>query len=285
MSGGSALAVQDLEGAHRKGSNHVTALVTAMSFGDVKTHNDAKQFLKTRGCSDEEAGKIIGGLVEQKHIFKGVFDMDAELKKSFDDAADELAKALGDKAPPKAPAEGGYKPEGEPDAGGGGGGETEEEKKARELAAAAAAGGDVSKSIQDQVKAGAGEFLDVAPFLQVFTKAVGDAFGALDKKIETRLTAIETMQKSIGRATLTQGEMLKSLGDAPAPRQAVLEKQARTFQGPDGKPQTLTNRQILQKAMVAVEARKLAPVDFAKIEDRLNKSLPINDELLQLITG
>ena len=91
------------------------------------------------------------------------------------------------------------------------------------------------------------------------------------------------MQKSIGSSMLSTAQMVKSIGDGPAPRQSQINRQTRTFVGSEGKAETLTRNEILSKAQKLVEDGKMTLNDAGIIEDRLNKSQPIDDATMRLI--
>ena len=101
--GGGALGVQDLEGADRK-KKAIHAVITAIAVGDVKTPEDGLSVLADNGVESKEASDILEEVVNRRRKLQEVFRMDANLTKSFDQAIEELEKAMkGQPSMPPAP--------------------------------------------------------------------------------------------------------------------------------------------------------------------------------------
>lgn len=293
MTGGRAMIPSDLDGGKRRKPD-VYAVVMALAYGDVSDEDEAEQLLKNRGCSPEEAKAILRDVLSKKDKFKEeVLMKDPELEKAFDESIATLEKSM--KNPPKkgkAEAEGeeetdkGFPelpPEeaveandDEDDLGGEGEGETTEEP-AKAPAKAPKKG--MQKSLYDEMRESSADFLDVTPYLDNLTKSISKRMAALEKSV----TEMVTFQKSMGGALVNTGKLVKSLADAPAPRQAVVNKQERSFVGSDGKQTSMTRQEIIQKSMQAVHDGKMTAQDAAVIEERLNKGMPLSDGTLRLI--
>ncbi len=281
MTGGRAMIGQDLEGAKSK---HAHAVIMAMVLGDEEPENAAR-FLKNRGCTPQEADEILGNIVSNKEKRKKeVIHMDANLAKSFDDSIESLEKAMKGSAqapkpkatPPANIDDQGYAdmpPEEAIE-----GDEHEEDESAKKEAAEEAAAG-MKKSLHEEMKESAGDFLDVTPFLDQLTKSISDRMDRIERKVSQSLA----LQKSIGSGVLSTGKLLKSLSEAPAPRQSVVSRQERQFMGSDNKPVSMSRSEILAKSSQLVADGKMDIHEAAKIEERLNKGLPISDEALRLI--
>lgn len=283
--GGGALVKQDLEGA-KDSKSHFTALITAMSFGDVRNEKEARHLLKNRGCSDEDSTSIIRHLVDNKQLVKGVLSMEKTLEKSFDDSVEELRKAMGGKATQQQQTEPDDDDFGfEDGAEGGEGNEGNEGGQAEPDGDEGNQGGKggkgMQKSIYDTIQAQEGDYLDVAPFLRTLTKSVSDAV----ESIRAEVAEIKTMQKSMGKLAVAQADLMKSMGNAPQARQSTLQKSERTFLGSNGQKQTMSRQEILTKSMDMVQAGKMSLVDYGVVEDRLNKGMPLSDDVLRKING
>lgn len=70
ITGGQALIPEDLEGVKRNKKN-ITAIIMALTFGDIKNLDEAKQFLKNRGYSVGEGDRILKKIIQKKaHIME-----------------------------------------------------------------------------------------------------------------------------------------------------------------------------------------------------------------------
>ena len=283
---GSALLLEDLEGTKKK----VNGLILAILYGDVRTPEDIKTYLANYGLVDREIDQIINYLLENKEKIRGVVKMaDEKLTKALDEAIDELQKAMkGKKKKEEYPdsdeeqvpieaadqeAEGPESDDEEDDEGYEGFDEYDEDEKGTKVKKK------VKKSLHDTLSEKYGEYLDVSDFLNDFTKSLSDRIESIEKSIN----GILKVQKAIGGSVLASAQMLKSIGEMPLPRQAVLSKSERKFAGDDGKEIVMSRSEILQKAMAAMEKGMLNFVDVSKIEDRLNKGMPIDTETLKML--
>lgn len=274
MTGGQALIPEDLEGG--KDKKNITAVVMALTFGDIKTVDEARQFLKNRGYSEEDTDQILKLIVQKKNfVKKGVNIMgDETLEKAFDESIEELEKAMkGEKKkeeeptiPPEIPPE---TPPLSP--------EEEEEKKKKEeeerLKKTA------KKSLLEKVEEEEEELLDVSKFLKSFVKSMSDKFEALEKRFDAQ----EQKNEAIGKALGATMKFTKSLGDKPEARKSVLKKSERKFLGDDGKEVVMGRQEILKKAGLALEKGKITLRKHSILEDRLNKGIAIADEDLRIL--
>jgi len=270
MTGGRALIPEDLQ------KKHTQAVVAALATGSEEPE-DAELFLKNRGCSPEEATEILDGVISNKHKHrKEVARMDTKLAKAFDDSIEALEKAMkkGKKAMPPIEEDEGYPDMPPPEAMAED--MEDEEPDGDEYAPPPRP---MKKSIYEDVNEDAGDFLDVAPFLSKLTKSISNQMSEMQRAVSN----MASLQKSLAAATIVSGKMLKSLADVPSPRQAVVNRLERTFVAADGRTATMSKKEILEKSQALVQAGTMSLNEFGKIEERLNKGIPISDEALRLI--
>ena len=284
MTGGRAMILQDVE-HDRKPDQY--AVVMGMAYKDFKDEDDIKQFLKNRGCSPEEADNILRNIIANKDKMKEEVSMDANLLKAFDETTASLEKSL--KAKPKEAAREGmndFPPEqslsADPETGAGENDEgegVEDENGEGEPAGKKDKSKDktLEKSLYDDVRENAGDFLDVAPFLDTLTKSISSRMAAIERQVN----GMVSLQKSMGGAILTTAQMVKSIGDTPAPRQAIVNSQIR-FKDKD-KDVVMTRSEVLKKSQELIASGKMDLVQAGAIEERLNKSLPLSAEQIQLL--
>lgn len=303
--GGGAMITEDLEGAKKP---KTWAIVMGLINGDITDEDEARRLLKDRGCSAEEVDEILRSLiVDRGKIRQEVEKMDSELLKAFDESMETLEKSIkaskGNKdkkeaktdARADAVAEQGYAdepPEGtiSSDEDEYEEGEIGEENEEMEEEEGEEEGEIISpqkspkkkkirKSLYKEVQDNNEDFLEVTPFLRDLTKSLSKRLDAINE----RIASMEQIQKSIGNGVLNTGHVLKSIADTPAPRQAVLSRQQRTFLDSNGKEAIMTRDEIIMKAQRAVQDGKLSIDDAGILEERLNKGLPISDANLRLL--
>ena len=288
MTGGRAMIPSDMNGGRHK--PHVHAVVMAMTYGDVTDEDAAEQFLKNRGCTPEEAKTILRDILQRKDTIKeAVLMRDPELEKAFDESIATLEKSM-KRTKKEAPAadedeesiaEKGYTdfPPDEALEADEGEDENEGDKEGDEAPPQKNKKKGMQKSIYDEMRETSPDFLDVTPFLDNLTKSISKRLSAMERQVSEMVS----FQKSMGGALVSTGKLVKSLADSPAPRQAVVSKQERSFTGSDGKPATISRQEIIQKSMEAVRSGKMSAQEAAIIEERLNKGVPLSDGTLRLI--
>ncbi len=192
--------------------------------------------------------------------------MDGELVKALDETLDELEKAFktGTKekeedskttVPPENADSDSY--------------EVSEEKKEEET---------TSKSLYDEVREDAGDYLDVSDFLNTLTKSISKRIDAIHEDVKKTIQGQSVIAKSISATA----RVMKSIGDEPVPRKAVLSKSERQF-GDEKQEPEMSKKEILEKAQKAVEEGKMPYVTAGVIEDRLNKGFPLDESTLLLL--
>lgn len=128
--------------------------------------------------------------------------------------------------------------------------------------------------------------MDVEPFLKSFVEAVDEKL----QKLGTKIARVHTLQKAQGDVLVASAEMQKStneaarkIGDSAIPPKSVLSKATQRFES-DGGEIEMNRMQILKKSHDLVKAGTLDVLTATKIENRLNKNMPLTDEMKQALT-
>lgn len=293
--GGAALGVQDLEGAHKCRKKAIHAVVTAIAVGDVKTPQAGIEVLAENGVNSKEASDILEEVVNRRKQIQEVFRMDANLTKSFDEAIEELEKAMkGAPAMPPAPIPA-PKPHAEPDGdeeGGPGDGDEDDmgEPKEKEGEGEGDEGVPPVPPMPPMKKSGEEEYeyLDVSPILAEFSKSLKGLRGenkALAEMVKSQgetLKAQSDLIKSMGNMQLQSAQVLKSITDTPAMRKSVVSKQPRFVDTGAGRVE-MSAGEILRKSTIALNREKITLRQASIIEDRVNKGLEIDQETLSML--
>lgn len=277
MTGGRATIPSDLKTDESK--KDIYALAMGLTYKDVQNEKQATQFLINRGCTPEKAKAVIRYVISQKDPIKEEISMDANLIKSFEESILTLEKSM------KKPAKGAVEPDGDEDMGKGftefppkdaieGNDEPDPDEELDEdgnpIQKPAKR---VEKSLYNELKDTSSDFLDVTPFLDNLAKSISRRMSAMEKQV----TEMVSFQKSMGGALVATGNLVKSLGDSPMPRQATVNKQERSFTGSDGKVTTMTKSQMRYQVQKGFEAGKISLQDMSKMEDRINKGIAISE--------
>jgi len=287
MTGGRALVPQDLDGTKTKKA--FQAVIAAITAGDVATPDQGRAFLMDGGVNDKEADEILEMVVNRRNQVKGVYTMDANLSKAFDEAVDELEKAMkgGDGAPmppmpaPETPDPAMFEQNEE--------GEEEEEEEEAEGDEGEGYGDEEPQAPEVPVKKSREEFdddtefLDVSPVLESMSKSL-KALAADNKALRAELADQRKLVKSIGAVQIQSATMLKSLSDQPEMRKSVITKQGRNFGAGDQPAATgMSKDEILRKSNMALNAGRMTLREASIIEDRLNKGLMPQPEVLEML--
>lgn len=290
--GGAALGLQDLDGVKRK-KQAIKAIIAAIAVGDVTTPEAGRAFLCEHGISDKEADDMLEMVVNRRIQAKGAIKMDATLSKSFDEAVSELEKAMkkGGKAPmPPMPTE--ERPDEELFE------EQQEEQEEEDEDEEGDEGQNVPpappappmmppkapmaksrEDFDDDV-----EFLDVSPVLASMSKSL-KALAADNKALRAEIAEQRELVKSIGGMQLQTASLMKSMADQPEMRKSVITRQGRTFvgAGDPAKAVTMSRDEILRKSREALMANKMTLREASILEDRLNKGMDIQPEMLDML--
>lgn len=291
--GGAALGVQDLEGAKKK-EKAIHTIVTAIAVGDVRTPEEGISVLAENGVGSKEASDILEEVVNRRKKLQEVFRMDASLTKSFDDAIDALEKAMKGAptmppAPMPAPAP---KAHVEPDADNAGGpsdndednlGEPEKEEGEEEgndegIPPAIPPTPPMKKSGDEEEY----EFLDVSPVLASMAKSL-KSIREDNKALQETVKSQGELIKSLAGVSLQSAQFLKSLADQPAVRKSVVNKQERFYVANDAEKTQMTPGEILRKSTLALNAGAISLRQATVIEDRVNKGLEIEPEMVSIL--
>lgn len=294
MTGGRSIVPQDLDGT--KKSKAIQAIIVAIAAGDVATPEQGRTFLGDYGISDKEADEVLEAIVNRRDQLKeGAFKMDAILSKAFDDAIDELEKAMkGENGEPMAPVPKAKKPDpamfdedGEEDE------EGHEEPDGDEDGYDEDGDGDampppVKKSreeFDDDV-----EFLDVSPVLESMSKSLQAITAELktvrkeNAELKKSLAAQGEIVKSIGSVQVQTAQLVKSLGYQPEMRKGIVVKQGRNFGGGDQSAVPEYNKdELLRKSRLAIESGRMTLREATILEDRLNKGMTPQPEVLAML--
>jgi hypothetical protein len=263
LTGGGALRMQDLEGVKK----NVNGVLMAISYGDISKEEEIRGYLKDRGLLDHEIDQIIEYMVEHKEkLLKGVGKMGAELMKALDDSIEELEKAMKKSSKKEEDYPDPEKDVDDPEVV-----EEDEDEEEEE--------DEMEKSLYEEVAEDAGEFLDVSDFLKSLTLGISRRF----RELEGEIRKSQKTQNMIAKSMLASSKMLKSIGDQPMSRQSVLAKSERKFVGNDGEQVSMGRGEILAKANQAMKDGKIDYVAVSKIEDRLNKGQPIDDNTMRML--
>jgi len=251
MSGGRALVPESLEGS--RNSDHINAVVMALTFGDVVDADGARRLLTDRGVPAREVDEILRGVVRHKSHFGGALAMDEMLAKSFSESIETLEKALKKGGKEKPDFDGIPMPPDDEDLDDDDIDEDEDEAVEKSL----------YKSLQDDYE----EMLDVSPVIDDFAKSLDS--------IDRHQVSQDKLLKAIGTAVVQLSKVVDSLGGQPAMRKSVLHKQSRFASDNDSR--ALGRQEVLEKSQALARDGKMSLRDLSIIEDRLNKGMPLDD--------
>lgn len=283
--GGAALGLQSLEGAHRRRKEAIHVLLTGIAVGDVKTPEAGIELLANHGVEDsKEASDILEEIVNRRKKIQEVFRMDANLSKALDDSIAELEKAMkgngGGLMPPDPTSPPAPRPrpvprpkqavEPEPE-------ENEEEGEGEEFGEGEGEyGNPAQKSMSDDV-----EYLDVSPILAEFAKSLADVRKE-NKELANMVKAQGALIKSMGSVQLQTAQFMKSLTGTPTMRKSVLSRNPRFGENSDQGGE-MSRDEILRKSTIAVRQGKMDIRQASILEDRLNKGMEIEAETLSML--
>lgn len=269
MSGGRSLVAEDLEGSGD--SEHITAVVIALTFGDVVDADGARRLLKERGVPDDRVDEILRGVVAHKTQIGGALAMgDEMLAKSFEESISTLEKALkkGGKKGEKPDFDGIPMPPDDeevddPDIVDEDKDEDDDEK-----------GQEVKKSLMKSFQEEYDEMLDASPILEDFAKSIN----LLDRRAKGQ----DQLLKGIAQTVVQMGRVIQQMGAQPQMRKSVVAKQERFAQG--GKEKGMTKSQVIATSQQLVRENKLTLREASIIEDRVNKGMDPGDRFYAAIS-
>lgn len=308
--GGAAIIKQDLDGAGDAKKRAIKAVIVALTTGECADINTARSVIRENGVMDDKvADEIIEAVMNGKDKVKGVFKMDATLEKSFDESIEELEKALKGDAPAKPPKaevppapdddelyddeedddddENGGDEHTEPDADNAGGPSDGDADNKGD------GGGEppMKKSV-DSVMDDDSDLLDVTPVLESLSKSLGklvkenQALRGQNAILMKQNEEAMSLMKSMASNQIATSRLLKSMGDQPTMRKGIVTKQERRFVGQGEmteEVEQLPREVVLAKSMLAVKQGKMTLRESAIIEDRVNKSVPLDATTVELL--
>ena len=270
MTGGRSLIVEDLAGSGD--SDHINAVVIALTFGDVVDADGARRLLMDRGVPDDRVDAILNGVAAYKTQIGGALAMgDEMLAKSFEESISTLEKSVkkGGKKPDfkEAPA-----PSDEEEVNDPGIIDEEDEKDDEEQESdKQEAGKPLMKSFHEEY----GEMLDATPLLENFLKSID----SLDRRVKGQ----DRLLENIAQTVVQMGRAIQQLGAQPQVRKSVVAKQERFPQQPASN-KDMTKAQIIAKSQQLLREDKITLREASVIEDRINKGMDPGDRFYAAIS-
>ena len=160
----------------------------------------------------------------------------------------------------------------------------------------------IKKSLEDDMSADSESevAMDVEPFLRTLVKSISDKFDSINVAIaemsEQTSALIKSsdetneLQKASAKMFVDYGEMQKSMsetveaiGNTAQKSTSKLRKSNTRFNIGDDQGKVVTRQEILQKATKWREEGKLQLRDVTKLENRLNKGMPLPENVQKLL--
>lgn len=161
----------------------------------------------------------------------------------------------------------------------------------------------LSKSIEDSVveKGGEGaeEVINAVPFMKALMDTIDEQLVCFGEALNHVVSKVDKLTKSLSKSQnleLAQATMLKSIrtdlrtiGNQPQARRSIINQADLVLlkkSGNDGtkpKNQSLTKSQALDKLTSLCKSGKISALDVTRAEGRINKGLPLSQELEDLI--
>lgn len=179
--------------------------------------------------------------------------------------------------------------------------EEDEDKEEKEKEDTTEAKG-IKKSLEDELSADpeSEAAMDVEPFLRTLVKSISEQFDVINVAVadvsdQTNLLIKSTdetneLQKATAKMFMDYGEMQKSMsetveaiGNTAQSSNSKLRKSNNKFHIGDDKGKLVTRQEILMKATKWREEGKLVLRDITKLENRLNKGMPLPENVQKLL--
>lgn len=160
----------------------------------------------------------------------------------------------------------------------------------------------IKKSLEDDMSADpeSEAAMDVEPFLRTLVKSISEQFDGINVAIADVSDRTDTLikstdmtnelQKATAKMFMNYGEMQKSMsetveaiGNTAQRSNSKLKKSNTRFNIGDEKGKLVTRQEILQKATKWREEGKLVLRDVTKLENRLNKGMPLPENVQKLL--
>ncbi len=157
---------------------------------------------------------------------------------------------------------------------------------------------DDMKSFQDDMESDleSSQAMDVEPFLRQLVKSVSNHFKSTQKaiaKLANSVEEVEGLQKATAKMFAAYGELQKAtaetvekIGKQSVKSSSVLRKSGDRFETvnkDDKSDLNMSRDEILTKALKLRELGKLSTRDVTKIENRLNKSIDLDADIVKIL--
>jgi hypothetical protein len=133
--------------------------------------------------------------------------------------------------------------------------------------------------------------MDVEPFLKSLVNGMQEYIDLKFSRLQKSLGRVQNLTKAQAEVTMAAMELQKSMsetveqfGRSPVPSASMLRKGGSRFAG-EGAKQQMDGRAILRKSFDLVKSGKITTVQASKIEGRVNKGLPLPDDVAHLFEG
>ena len=132
--------------------------------------------------------------------------------------------------------------------------------------------------------------MDVEPFLKSLAKGIEKYIDGEMKKLQKSVGDVYELSKAQADIAVKVAELQKGIdgkveriGGEPVKSNSVLSKSSQRFA--KGETAKYSKAQMLRKSFELLQAKKITPMQATKIEGRVNKNLPLPDELAHLFEG
>jgi hypothetical protein len=151
---------------------------------------------------------------------------------------------------------------------------------------------DMTKSLEDSIASDedAAAAMDVEPFLRQMVKSISKKFEALEKAQSQLSTAMVKSLIAMGDQNLTIASTVQAIAEAPVGSKSVIRTNGERFAKSkddvkDDLLKSMNVNQILEKAVSLAKSGRFTSLDVAKIQNRINKGIPLNEEYVAALTA
>lgn len=151
---------------------------------------------------------------------------------------------------------------------------------------------DVKKSLDDSMSEDeeASAAMDVEPFLKKFVKAVSSRLDSIQKAYEKNVSNQKALAKALvamGDQNMSIASLVEDIANTPVGSRSVIRKSMQKFENkPDENDllKSMSQDEILEKAIKLVKSGEFVSMDVTKIQNRLNKGLPLEERHVKMLT-
>lgn len=152
---------------------------------------------------------------------------------------------------------------------------------------------DVKKSLDDSMSEDeeASAAMDVEPFLKKFVKAVSSRLDSIQKAYEKNVSNQKALAKALvamGDQNMSIASLVEDIANTPVGSRSVIRKSMQKFENkPDENDllKSMSQDDILEKAIKLVKSGEFVSMDVTKIQNRLNKGLPLEERHVKMLTA